>query len=371
MYGLEQDGANVLDKQELRESLTARAGALDARYDNVVTLIVTQDEAIAQRFEAVGAQIDGKASAEAVDAVSARVELFDGRIEAITERQISTEAQVGNFYAAGLIRMRQVATESGALSTVAISAAVSEGGADQQAVITLSARSDGWNEIGLIADLLYAKSGSTKARPMYFQNGILVTDELHANLLRVTGTLEGNRINARTISADRLILGGITHTEILNGAVTGAEYYEQDAGIATAGHSSGQPNVPTTIVAQQSISGVAGRRRQVRFSASVSGSATGVGEAQISTALIRIDIRRGGTGGTIVKTQIVSIGSFIEQTGTGGGYSSRYAGQVFVEAFDYGGAANQQYTVLMSRGGGASGGNSASYRTLTIDEYRA
>jgi hypothetical protein len=203
MYGLEQDGANLLDKQDLRTVITATAQGMEARYENVVTLIVAQDQIIAQRFEEVAVQLGEKASVSAVNLLSSAIMMQGETITAIGDAQIAIDAKVGNFYAGGLLRIRQVATESGAVSTAALSVAASEGAATpSQAAIILNAKAGGISEIGLISNRTYIRQGDELTQLATFSGGVF----------RLGGGIRANWAQIDNVQ--------LTNAQIANAAIT-------------------------------------------------------------------------------------------------------------------------------------------------------
>lgn len=203
MYGLEQDGANVLDKQDLRTVITATAQGMEARYANVVTLIVAQDQIIAQRFEEVAVQLGEKASVSAVSLLSSAITMQGETITAIGDAQIAIDAKVGNFYAGGILRFQQIATDAGALATGAFSVAASEGAATpSQAAIILSAKAGGISELGLISDRTYLRQGNELTQLATFSGGVF----------RIGGGIRANWAQIDNVQ--------VTNAQIANAAIT-------------------------------------------------------------------------------------------------------------------------------------------------------
>lgn len=188
---VEQDGRNVLDKQELRTLLVAHVAGFDAKYENITTVIASDVDAISQRVETTEAALTGysgvNAIATAFSAQASAVSLVDDRVTATNDLLDILDATVGNFSASGRFRVNTTATESGAVSTIALSTSATDGGATVTAAMLMSATAGGQSTIGFLADLVYFRDAAGNAEyPFAFTAG-----QLRANFANIGTIIAG------------------------------------------------------------------------------------------------------------------------------------------------------------------------------------
>ncbi|TPL49081.1 phage tail protein [Mesorhizobium sp. B2-4-4] len=175
---VEQDGRNVLDKQELRVSLAAHVAGFDAKYQSIITVLASDVDAFSQRIETTEAALTGytgvNAIATAFSAQASAVSLVDGRVTATNDLLSNLTATVGNFSAGGMFRVNTVATEAGAAATLGISLAASGPGPTVTAAMLMSATFGGQGIIGLVADLVYFRDAAgNREYPFAFSGGVM------------------------------------------------------------------------------------------------------------------------------------------------------------------------------------------------------
>ncbi|UVK45378.1 phage tail protein [Mesorhizobium sp. AR07] len=175
---VEQDGRNVLDKQELRTLLVAHVGVFDAKYTDITTVIASNIDAVSQRVQINEAALTGYNSVNAIStafsAQAASVSLVDGRVTAVSNALTVLDTTVGNFSASGRLRINSTATEAGAVSTIAFSTSASSGSGTVTAAMLMSATAGGQAIIGFVADLVYFRDASgNKEYPFAFSGGVM------------------------------------------------------------------------------------------------------------------------------------------------------------------------------------------------------
>jgi len=154
--------------------------------ENSITLL-------AQDLTAFELELEDKASIDITNLLAGRIEETEDGIEALTEWRLDMTAEVGRFSASGMFRAEQVATEAGALSTVGISAAASDGAATSQAAMFLSALTGGKSRIAMLADFFGIADGPEGARryPFIFEDGVLRTHELRVEWAHILNAVIG------------------------------------------------------------------------------------------------------------------------------------------------------------------------------------
>lgn len=366
------------ERKQLIETVKATYDTTTAEYTKKITVIATENSALAERLETLNAivvdpETGVTATATAVDVLRTEINGYDidGRLIAMAAAvtSISAATDPNNVNTANFAM--EVVSGPAGYSRIAFLARAGGAGGYRVAGQYTDVPNNPALPIRTVFDVqqfIITDSGSAVMQPFLFSGGELTVRDLKVYFAQIVGTLQGNRIDARTITADRLILNGITYTEIQNGGVTANASYDQTASISTTPNNTD----PTVIVAQLTMNGITGRRREIRFSCSVSGSGSGVMEAIATTVSIRVTIRRGNQNGPIIREIAVPLSCYVGDSNTPNQYSYSFGGQVFLECLDLAGAANQLYTVQLSRQGGTnSHGTQASSRFMSIDEYRA
>lgn len=180
-----------------RRSLTATVNDFSASFDERITVVATESAASTAQTTSLRSSLTGatngiNALSEITNTLSTSVATINGQLTAVTNRVDVNEARVGNFYANGIFRAEQVATQAGALSTMGLSVSATGGGATSQSALFLSAIAGGLSEIGMVADRIYMVNGATKRRPFVFTGGVLYLDDVKVNTLAALSATLGN-----------------------------------------------------------------------------------------------------------------------------------------------------------------------------------
>jgi len=205
---LAEAGAQSFDD---RKEITASVGAFSASFSDQITVVASDTAAVVLKVTQLTAQVNDpvkglNALSQITDTLSTSVSTIDGKLTAVTNRVSVTEARVGNFYANGILRFEQVATQAGAQSTAGLSVAASGTGPASQAALFLSAIASGTSEVGITADSFYVVQAGAKRRPFIIQGGVLYADELRVNkLVGLSATLGAVDISEAVIG--NLIVG--------------------------------------------------------------------------------------------------------------------------------------------------------------------
>lgn len=188
---VEQDGRNVLDKQELRTLLVAHVAGFDAKYESITTVLASDVDALSQRIEATEAALTGydgvNAVATAFAAQASQISTVDGRVTATNDLLDLLDATVGNFSASGRFRVNTTATEAGAVSTIALSTSATDGGATATAAMLMNATAGGQSTIGFLADLVYFRNATGDAGYPFAFDGA----QLRANFANIGTIIAG------------------------------------------------------------------------------------------------------------------------------------------------------------------------------------
>lgn len=207
-YLLAEAGAQSFDD---RKEITASVGAFSASFSDQITVVASDTAAAVLKGTQLTAQVNDpvkglNALSQITDTLSATVYDPGTGLAAITNRVNVTEARVGNFYANGILRFEQIATQVGAQSTAGLSVAASGAGPASQAALFLSAIAGGTSEVGITADSFYVVQAGAKRRPFIIQGGVLYADELRVNkLVGLSATLGAVDISEAVIG--NLIVG--------------------------------------------------------------------------------------------------------------------------------------------------------------------
>jgi len=205
---LAEAGAQSFDD---RKEITASVGAFSASFSDQITVVASDTAAAVLKVTQLTAQVNDpvkglNALSQITDTLSATVYDPGTGLAAITNRVNVTEARVGNFYANGILRFEQIATQVGAQSTAGLSVAASGTGPASQAALFLSAIAGGTSEVGITADSFYVVQAGAKRRPFIIQGGVLYADELRVNkLVGLSATLGAVDISEAVIG--NLIVG--------------------------------------------------------------------------------------------------------------------------------------------------------------------
>lgn len=148
-----------LDREEIRREISADMGDFRAEYEERIDVLVTADTAIASAITALNVQLDGKASASAVQALITRVSTVEGEIVAQSDAITQTNARVDRSSASGLLRVTSTAAPSGAQTRIGLRAEASDSDTSHSAALYLDARSDGTSQMIVAADRFSVATG--------------------------------------------------------------------------------------------------------------------------------------------------------------------------------------------------------------------
>lgn len=199
----ETGAQSASDKFELRQSI----GNVTASYTRDIQVVATATEAVVARIETLEVKVNTDI-ANAVSALTASIAVVDGRVTANANAITNLNVSVGNVSANGLFRVETTATESGALSTIGLSASATAGGATTQAAMFISAKSGGVSSITMRADRVVFSNGSASEYPFIFQGGVLTLNAARVNtitagmLMSSDGKFQVDLTNRRLLVAD-------------------------------------------------------------------------------------------------------------------------------------------------------------------------
>lgn len=173
---------------EDRKEIVATVGAFKAEYTETIRVVASDTAAAVLKIETLEATVNDPvtglaATANITNTLSVMVNDPGTGLQATSNAVQAATVTIGKFSASGLLRSEQVATQAGALSTIALGVSATAGALMSQAVMFLSALAGGLSEIGFLADRIYMVNGSDKARPFVFQSGILYLDQVKVNSL--------------------------------------------------------------------------------------------------------------------------------------------------------------------------------------------
>lgn len=215
------------DKVELKASV----GDFSAKYDKQITVVATAAASAVLKVETLEASTTNNFAT-----INNTLSTVVTNLDATSNLVNAVQASVGKISADGLIRIETVATQSGALSTVGISASATAGGITTQAALLVSALSGGLSEIGMIADRIYMINGANKKRPFVFQSGVLYLDEVMVNAAKIVNlTVDWAQITNVTINGNTIINGTINAPQLAIGAVTASDSYSGNPSRSSSG----------------------------------------------------------------------------------------------------------------------------------------
>jgi prefoldin subunit 5 len=205
--------ANYSQHQQLRREVALTADGITASYAEAITVAVGPGSAIVSRIEDLEVTVE-EDIASAVDLLQVQIDTIDGELTAVADAITALDVTVGNFSASGRFRVQVVATESGALSTIGISTASSEGRATAQSALFLSSIAGGNSSVSVLADLFYASNGVNKDTPFIFDGTSLRISDLKV----ATASMRDLSVTAAKI--DNL---AVTSAKIASAAITTAK----------------------------------------------------------------------------------------------------------------------------------------------------
>lgn len=185
---LEQDSAQFMDKTSSETKFQSAYKAAVAMAASLVLVATGPTSALSMRMDTYDAKFNDMASASALNLVKVQVDQQADLITAQGTLISGVNATVAGMSAQGMFRTYVYATESGAVSTVGISAAASAGASTTSAAILMSAKSNGESMLGLIARLIYFTDGAgNRQYPFVFENGTMRAN--FANIGTITAGL--------------------------------------------------------------------------------------------------------------------------------------------------------------------------------------
>ncbi|MBZ9653554.1 phage tail protein [Phyllobacterium lublinensis] len=191
---------SALDKYEILKEV----GNVSAKYSREIRVVATATEAAVIRIEELTVKVDTDI-ANAIDSLSASIAIVDGKAEANADAITALNVSVGNFSASGLFRVSVTATESGALSTIGLSAAATGGGTTTSAALFLSAKTGGISTVTILADRFVISNGTTPEFPFIFQSGVLTMNATRVNTI-TAGMLRSSDSKMQVDLTNRRIL---------------------------------------------------------------------------------------------------------------------------------------------------------------------
>ncbi|EJN04225.1 hypothetical protein [Phyllobacterium sp. YR531] len=230
------------------KAVQAKVGNFAASFRQQISAVATQSAAAALSITELTARMNDpqtglQALAAITNTLSTTVSTIDGELTAVTNRVDVNEARVGNVYANGIFRAEQVATQSGALSTMGLSVSASAGGVTSQAAAFLSALAGGMSEFLVNADRFAVISGSAKKYPLIFQAGVLYLNDVRANMLSAISSTLGN------VDISNAIIGNL----IVGTSNLGFRAVTANADYSLAQQTNGNNNAGWTTVAGSTI----------------------------------------------------------------------------------------------------------------------
>lgn len=160
-------------------SFSAKLGDSRADYNRKIAVVVTENTALAARIETVNTSL-GSSIASVSDTVSALSTTVDATAAAVT----AVSASFGKVKADGLFRVQATAAIGGALTTVALSAAASDGaGTTGSAALFLTAKSDGTSDVIVNSTRFIISNMTNSEYPFIFSGGVLTMNATRVNLI--------------------------------------------------------------------------------------------------------------------------------------------------------------------------------------------
>ncbi|UGX87131.1 phage tail protein [Phyllobacterium meliloti] len=180
----ETGAQSTTDKFELLASI----GSVTASYTRDIQVVATATQAAVSRIETLEVNLAGvpgqiAAVATAVDALTVTVTTLNGVVTAQATAITNLNVSVGSVSANGLFRVETTATESGALSTIGLSASATSGGVTTQAALFISAQSGGISTVTIRADRFVISNGTNIEAPFIFVGGVAQMQAARINVV--------------------------------------------------------------------------------------------------------------------------------------------------------------------------------------------
>ena len=198
----DQDLGNALERQQLREQVTATRDGITAEYLRQVDILITADTALASRIEALNASFGNyqatvstqlvalasadsaltlsvnqlssqvndpatglPATASGLSALQTQVTTINGQVTANANAVSELNATVGNFSASGRFRTTVEATPAGATGRIGLSVSATAGGATSTAAMYLDALAGGLSRVVFEASQFIVVAGGNLNNP--------------------------------------------------------------------------------------------------------------------------------------------------------------------------------------------------------------
>lgn len=205
----ETGAQSATDKFELLASI----GNVTASYTRDILVVATATQAAVIRVETLEATVNNPvtgvaATATAVDSLSTTVSTLNGVVTAQSTAITNLTSTVGGISANGLFRVETVATESGALSTIGLSASTTSGGVTNEAALFLSSKTGGISSVTIRADRFVISNGTVSEFPFIFVGGVATMNAARINnvtagmLQSSDGKFQVDLTNRRLLIAD-------------------------------------------------------------------------------------------------------------------------------------------------------------------------
>lgn len=204
-------------------------GSISSAVDTISSEITDLDGRVTINTNAITSltsQLDDKASATALTALSARVDSQDGEITAISSSVTAVTAKVDGVTAEGLLQVTSEATQAGALSRIGLSAKATAGGATTQAALFIEAITGNKSRIVLDANEVVFSNGSDRASPFIMTGGVAYLNELKVRWADIENLVANNfvatsaNIGFAEIDSGNIAASAITNQVSASGSVS-------------------------------------------------------------------------------------------------------------------------------------------------------
>lgn len=175
-------------------------------------------EALAADITTVESALGNKANASAVSALTTRVTDNEGEITATADKVDLVEARTNRSSASGRFRVQAISTPSGAHSRIVLKAEAETNTDEQSAALFLEARTDGGNQVYVVADRFAVVQGANGVRrvPFVVDAGVVYMDEAFIRQAAIkTAHLDNAVINRAKIIDLEVVTG-----KLADGSVT-------------------------------------------------------------------------------------------------------------------------------------------------------
>ncbi|WP_245447533.1 phage tail protein [Nitratireductor sp. OM-1] len=137
--------------QRLRREASVSYANLTSSYKEAVLVVAGETSALSQRLEILEVTVD-EDIAQAVDLLTAEIELVEGQITAISDAITQVSTKVDDVSANGTFRVQAGASPGGGWARAVLQVSADDGVTFEQASIFLDARTSGWPRSRLVLD---------------------------------------------------------------------------------------------------------------------------------------------------------------------------------------------------------------------------